>query len=152
MKGNTITQDMLSADISLYTKLIFVSSDIRRIFFFAKHEKKERCFFANSSKTVRTKISCITKKYITLIYIQKLDFCFLQKMKAIHKHYTFKYKKIYSSFSTFSVASFSSLSAASSTTLLAILIMSNVSFMVGSASGLYGTDGGESSATIKNVG
>jgi hypothetical protein len=94
MEGNTIAQDMLSVDISLYTKIIFVSSDIKRIFFFAKHEKKGRCFFANSLKTVRMKISCITKKYITLIYIQKLDVCFLQKTKAIHKHYTFKYTKI----------------------------------------------------------
>jgi hypothetical protein len=94
MKGNTLAQDMLSVDISFYTKLIFVRSDIRKIFFFAKHEKKGRCFFANSSKTVRTKISSITKKYIILIYIQKLDVCFLQKMKTIHKHYTFKYAKI----------------------------------------------------------
>jgi hypothetical protein len=93
MKGNTIAQDMPSADISSYTKLIFVSSDIRIIFFFAKHEKKGRCFFANSSKMVRTKVSCITKKYITLIYIQKFDVCFLQKTKAIHKHFTFKYTK-----------------------------------------------------------
>jgi hypothetical protein len=86
MKGNTIAQGMPSIDISSYTKLIFVSSEIRRIFFFAKHEKKGRCFFANSSKMVCTKISCITKKYITLIYIQKLDVCFLQKTKTIHKH------------------------------------------------------------------
>jgi hypothetical protein len=40
----------------------------------------------------------------------------------------------------------------SSTASLAVLIMSNFSFMVGSASGLYGSGGGESSATIKNVG
>jgi hypothetical protein len=93
MKGNTIAQDMPSADISSYTKLIFVSSDIRRIFFFAEHEKKGRCFFANNSKTIGTKISCITKKYITLIYIKKLDVCFLQKSKAIHKHYTLMYTK-----------------------------------------------------------
>ena len=94
MKGNTIAQDMLSVDISLYTKIIFVSSDIKRIFFFAKHEKKGRCFFANGSKTVRTKVSCVTKKYITLIYIQKLDVWFSQKIKAIYKHYTLKNTKI----------------------------------------------------------
>jgi hypothetical protein len=40
----------------------------------------------------------------------------------------------------------------SSTASLAVLIMSNFSFMVGSASGLYGSGGGESSAKIKNVG
>jgi hypothetical protein len=50
MKGNTTTQDMLSADISFYTKLIFISSDIRRIFFFAKHEKKGRCFSPTAKK------------------------------------------------------------------------------------------------------
>jgi hypothetical protein len=85
---------MPSADIFSHMKLFFVSSDIRRIFFFVKHEKKGRCFFANTSKTVRTKVSCITKKYITLIYIQKLDVWFLQKTKAIYKHYTLKYTKI----------------------------------------------------------
>jgi hypothetical protein len=93
MKGNTITQDMPLTDIFSYMKLIFVSSDIRRIFFCAKHEKK-RCFFVNSSKIVRTKVSCITKKYITLIYIQKLDVWFSQKTKAIYKHYTLKNTKI----------------------------------------------------------
>jgi hypothetical protein len=41
---------MLSADISFYTKLIFVSGDIRRIFFFAKHEKKGMCFFRQQLK------------------------------------------------------------------------------------------------------
>jgi hypothetical protein len=94
MKGNTIAQDMPSADIFSHMKLIFVSSDIRRIFFFVKHKKKGRCFFANSSKTVHTKVSCITKKYITLIYMQKLDVWFLQNTKAIYKYYTLKYTKI----------------------------------------------------------
>jgi hypothetical protein len=94
MKGNTITQDMPSVDIFSYIKLISVSSDTRRIFFFAKHEKKGKCFFANGSKMVRTKVSCITKKYITLIYIQKLDVWFSQKTKAIYKHYTLKNTKI----------------------------------------------------------
>jgi hypothetical protein len=43
------------------------------------------CFFANNSKTVCTMVSCITKKYITLTYIQKHDVWFLQKTKAIYK-------------------------------------------------------------------
>jgi hypothetical protein len=94
MKGNTIAQDMPSADIFSYMKLIFVSNNIRGIFFFAKHEKKGRCFFANGSKTVRTKLLCITKKYITLIYIQRLDVWFSQKTKAIYKHYNLKNTKI----------------------------------------------------------
>jgi hypothetical protein len=86
MKEHTIAQDMPSTDIFMHKRLIFVSNDIRRIFFFVKHEKKGRCFFANGSKMVRTKVSCITKKYITLTYIQKLDVWFLQKTKAIYKH------------------------------------------------------------------
>jgi hypothetical protein len=73
MKENTIAQDMPPTDIFSHIKLIFVNSDISRIFFFVKHEKGGKVFFANSSKTGRTKVSCITKKYITLIYIQKLD-------------------------------------------------------------------------------
>jgi hypothetical protein len=81
---------MPSADIFLHRKRIFVGSDVRRILFFVKHEKKGRCFFANSSKTVCTKVSCITKKYITLTNIQKLDVWFLQKTKAIYKLYTLK--------------------------------------------------------------
>jgi hypothetical protein len=40
---------------------------------------------------------------------------------------------------------------ASSTASLVILIMSNVSFMVGLALGLYGSGGGKSSATIKKL-
>jgi hypothetical protein len=39
-----------------------------RIFFFTKHEKKGRCFFAEGSKTV-CKVSCITKKWIQIICI-----------------------------------------------------------------------------------
>lgn len=65
----------------------------RGIFFFMKHEKKGRCFFARGSKTVCTKVSCITKIYITLTHIQILDVWFLQKTKAINKHYTLKYTK-----------------------------------------------------------
>jgi hypothetical protein len=38
---------------------------------------------------------------------------------------------------------------ASSTASLVILIISNAFFMAGSASGLYGSGGGESSATLK---
>jgi hypothetical protein len=86
MKEHTIAQDMPSADIFSHMSLIYISSDIRRIFFFMKHEKKGMCFFASSSKMVRTKVSCITNKYITLTYIQKLDVWFLQKTKEIYKH------------------------------------------------------------------
>jgi hypothetical protein len=69
-------QSIPSTDIILHTKEIFVDNDIiqklwhrRGVFFFAKHEKKGMCFFAEGSKMVCTQISCIAKKYITLIYI-----------------------------------------------------------------------------------
>jgi hypothetical protein len=55
----------------------------RRIsFFFMKREKKGRCFFTCSSKMVRSKISWLTKKYITSLTIQIVDNCFLQKEAA----------------------------------------------------------------------
>jgi hypothetical protein len=53
MKRNVIAQDVSSADILYYMKLTFVNSGIRKILFFAKHEKKGRCFFAKGSKMVR---------------------------------------------------------------------------------------------------
>jgi hypothetical protein len=53
--------------------------------FFMKREKKGRCFFACGSKTVRTKISRLTKKYITSLNIQINDKCFLQKQSCIPK-------------------------------------------------------------------
>jgi hypothetical protein len=76
MEKNVTVQDVPSADILYYMKPTFVNSGIRKILFFAKHEKKGRCFFTKGSKTVRTKISCIAKRYITLMYIQILDVCF----------------------------------------------------------------------------
>jgi hypothetical protein len=57
----------------------------KRNSFFVKREKKGRCFFASGSKTVCTKVSRITKKYITLIHIQIFDNCFLQKQKLCTK-------------------------------------------------------------------
>jgi hypothetical protein len=74
-------QSTPSADIITHTKKNFVDkSIIQQLWhggsdsFFAKHEKKERCFFANDSKMVCTQFSCITKKYITLIYINIFGF------------------------------------------------------------------------------
>jgi hypothetical protein len=83
MKQHTIAQDMPPTDKFLHRKRIFVGSDIRKFFFFVKHDKKGWCFFANSSKTVCTKVSCITKKYITSIHIQILDVWLLQETKAM---------------------------------------------------------------------
>lgn len=76
MEKNVTAQDVPLADILYYMKLTFINSGIRKILFSAKHERRERVFFAKGSKTVRTKISCIAKRYITLMYIQILDVCF----------------------------------------------------------------------------
>jgi hypothetical protein len=46
MKRNVTAQDVPSTDILYYMKLTFVNSGIRKILFFANHEKKGRCFFA----------------------------------------------------------------------------------------------------------
>jgi hypothetical protein len=76
MKQCAEAQSIPSADIMLPTKEFFADNDIiqqlwhrRGDFFFAKHEKKGRCFFAEGSKMVCTQLSCITKKFITLIYL-----------------------------------------------------------------------------------
>jgi hypothetical protein len=75
-------------------KPTFVKSGVRKIFF-AKHEKKGRCFFAKGSKMICTHISCITKIYITLMYIQVLYVCFVHMEATIHKHYIFQaYKNL----------------------------------------------------------
>jgi hypothetical protein len=108
MKEYTIAQDMPSADIFSHRRLIFVSSDIRRIFFFVKHEKKGRYFFANSSKPVRTRVSCITKKYITLIYTKNLMFG------------SYKRRKLYTSIKLSNIQIFSLLSALSQRLHLAV--------------------------------
>jgi hypothetical protein len=54
MKECDVARHMPSTDILYYTELTFVDSGIRKILFFAKHEKKGRCFFAKGSKMVRT--------------------------------------------------------------------------------------------------
>jgi hypothetical protein len=94
MKECAVAQHIPSAYILYYTKLTFINSGIRKILFFAKHEKKGRYFLPKAEKTVRTKISCITKKYIILMYKQILDVYFLHKATTVHKHYIFKITKI----------------------------------------------------------
>jgi hypothetical protein len=64
---------------NIYDKTFKVASAKKGISFFMKREKKGRCFFACGSKTVRTKVSCLTKKYITSLNIQIVDNCLLQK-------------------------------------------------------------------------
>jgi hypothetical protein len=46
MKECVVAQHMPLAGILYYTMLTFFNSGIRKILFFAKHEKKGRCFFA----------------------------------------------------------------------------------------------------------
>jgi hypothetical protein len=52
-----------------FGKYSFIRLAIEGASFFTKHEKKERCFFAEGSKTVCVQISRIVKKYITKIYM-----------------------------------------------------------------------------------
>jgi hypothetical protein len=51
--------------------------------FFMKREKKGKCFSPTAQKTVCTKISRLTKKYITSLNIQIVGKCFLQKKNCI---------------------------------------------------------------------
>jgi hypothetical protein len=53
--------------------------------FFMKREKRKGVFSPTAQKTVRTKISRLTKKYITSLNIQMVDKCFLQKQNCIQK-------------------------------------------------------------------
>jgi hypothetical protein len=53
--------------------------------FFMKREKKGRCFSPTTQKMVCTKISRLTKKYITSLNIQIVDKCFLQKQNCIKR-------------------------------------------------------------------
>jgi hypothetical protein len=69
----------------------------------------------------------------------------LSYTSSISKYY---YNKIYSSLRTFSATSFKSLSMTSSIMESAMLIISNASFISGSARGSYGSDGGDSSAEV----
>jgi hypothetical protein len=88
-------------------------------------KRREGVLFAYGSKMVRTKISRITKKYITLKTMQIVNNCFLQKVKPYTKILSSQRDKLYSCFKTFSVASSKSLWTASSTASFAILLMSS---------------------------
>jgi hypothetical protein len=58
------------------------------------------------------------------------------------------YNRVYSSLRTFSATSFKSLSTTSSIMESAIFIMFSASFISGSARGLYGSGGRDSSAEV----
>jgi hypothetical protein len=83
---------------------------------------------------IHTNIQCLT--YIRILHFSNTSFS--------------KYTRIQSSFNIFSATSFRSLLTASSIASSVILIVSNATFMAGSASGSYGSGGGESSAAEKN--
>jgi hypothetical protein len=50
MKKNTIAQDMPSEDVFSHRKLIFVNSNIRRIFFLRESWKEGKVFFRQQLK------------------------------------------------------------------------------------------------------
>jgi hypothetical protein len=50
MKECALAQHIPSIDILVNTKLTFINSGIRKILFFAKHEKKGRCSFRQRLK------------------------------------------------------------------------------------------------------
>jgi hypothetical protein len=50
-----------------------------------KREKKGMCFLPTAQKTVRTKISRLTKNYITSLNTQIVDKCFLQQQNSIQR-------------------------------------------------------------------
>jgi hypothetical protein len=112
-----------------------------------KREKKGRCFFACRLKN-DTYEDFTLHKEIYYIMRYKIDNYFLHS-RVVHKKSTrvFKYKIYSSSFRSFLATSFKSLLIASSTASFVILITSRAPFKAGSASGSYGSGGGESSAT-----
>jgi hypothetical protein len=93
-------------------------------------------------------ISCIVKRYITVIYMSHQLF----HTSNITKYFTIKLQGIittvYSSLRIFSAASFNDLSTTSSIIEFAMLITSSASFISGSARGLYGSGSGDSSAIL----
>jgi hypothetical protein len=93
---------VLSCEVCTFNNVIFTQMSTTRIKhhtiasakkgdFFLKHEKKGRCFFTASSKTVCTKVPRFTKKYITSIYMQIVYKCFLQRQELYTK--TINYRK-----------------------------------------------------------
>jgi hypothetical protein len=67
---------------------------------------------------------------------------------SYNKFTKYYYSKVYSSLRIFFAASFNNLSTTSSMIEFAMPIMSNASFISGSARGLYGSGSGDSSAVV----
>jgi hypothetical protein len=72
----------------------------------------------------------------------------LSHTSSISKYY---YNELYSSLRTFSATSFKSLLTTSSMMESAMFVMSNASFISGSARGSYGFSGGDSSAEVGKI-
>ena len=87
------------------------------------------------------------KCYIVLLQ-QKLN---VHSIVPYIEHSKYYYNEIYSSLRTFSATSFKSLSTTSSIMEFAMFIMSSTSFVSGSARGLYGFSGGDSSAEVGKI-
>jgi hypothetical protein len=120
-----------------------------------------RCFFRRRLKkwyvsmfyaSQRNKLQQST--YLIQYYIlQTLHSFATRGLIFLHLFYTSSfskcfYNKTYSSLRTFSATSFSSLLTTSSIMDLVMLMMSNDSFISGSARGSYSYDGGDSSAVV----
>jgi hypothetical protein len=86
-------KNMLRHEVN-FGKYSFIRLALEGISFFTKHEKKERCFFAEGSKTVCVQILRIVKKYIIEIYMSHQLF----HTSNITKFY---YNKVYSSLRIF---------------------------------------------------
>jgi hypothetical protein len=118
--------------------------------FFLKREKKGRCFSPPAQKRYVRRFHA-SQRNILHQHTCKLFISVYYKTRSyVQGHQTIENTKLQSSFRTLSVASFSNLSTASSIASLAILIISSASLTNGSASGLYGSGGGASSAALKH--
>jgi hypothetical protein len=128
--------------------------------FFTKHEKKGRffcrrlkkryvCSFMHRKEINYNNLHIQFKSNVTYFcYNRSLIFLQLFHTSSISKYY---YNKIYSSLRTFSATSFKSLSTTSSIMESAMLIISTASFISRSGRGLYGSDGGDSSAEVGKI-
>jgi hypothetical protein len=121
-------------------------------------KRKEGVFFAEGSKTVCTykfhasqRNELQNHSYITFkTYEHRILQAYSSKcyINILAMFFTNSYS---SSFRTFSAASVSNLVTTSSTIASAILIISIAFFVSGSASGLKGSGGGDSSAAVEDI-
>jgi hypothetical protein len=148
-------------DLSLRNMDIFLYE--AWILFFTKHKKREGVFSPKAQKryvckfhaSQRNKLQYFTYSIQSYTH-QILQSCYSRSIMSILVSHTSTiskcfYNKVYSSLRTFSVTSFKSLPTTSSIMESAIFIMSNASFISGSAKGSYGSGGGDSSAEVGKI-